>query len=345
MEILMKYISYFNSHTNTIILLVILLQQSIGLNGNFLPEKLANCYQGIPVLVTGGCGFIGSHLVEKLVDLGADVTILDDLSTGNKENISTVSDKVRLLHGTVTNFETCLRATQGKKIIFHLAAFVSVPASIEDPKICHDINVTGTQNMLEAARINNVRRFVFSSTCATYGESTSKCHEKMQPAPTSPYGFSKLIGEIYCKEYAQSFDMETVAMRYFNVYGPRQNPHAGYAGVVAKFMHNMEQNLPITIFGDGTQTRDYVPVEKVVEANILLGICKKELIQNELFNIATEKSSTIFDIIDMLKEKYPEYNNKILFMPARSGDVKHVAADCAKYRNVYNQITGSKISN
>ena len=295
-------------------------------------------YQGVPVLVTGGCGFIGSHLVEKLVELGADVSIIDDLSTGNENNIAAIADKVTLLRGSITDFETCLTATQNKKIIFHLAAFVSVPASTQDPQKCHLINVTGTQNLLEAARINGVKRFVFSSTCATYGESTSQCTEKMQPNPTSPYGFSKLIGEIYCKEYAQVFDMETVAMRYFNVYGPRQDPKGSYAGVIAKFMHNMERNLPLIIFGDGTQTRDYVPVEMVVEANILLGICEKQLIKSEIFNIATEKSTNMFEVIDTLKKKYPAYDNETIFMPARPGDVLHVAADCSKYNNLYNRI-------
>ena len=215
-----------------------------------------------------------------------------------KKILLAVTDKVTFIHDSITNFEACLAATQNKKIIFHLAAFVSVPASTENPHVCHNINVVGTQNILEAARINNVKRVVFSSTCAIYGESPYSCNENMQPAPISPYGFSKLIGEIYCKEYAQLFDMETVAMRYFNVYGPRQNPQGHYAGVIAKFMHNMEHNLPITIFGDGTQTRDYVPVHTVVEANILLGACEKQHIQGEIFNIATGRSITLLELVD-----------------------------------------------
>jgi nucleoside-diphosphate-sugar epimerase len=296
-------------------------------------------YEGVPVLITGGCGFIGSHLVEKLVSLGADVTILDDLSSGNEKHISAVANNVTLIRGSVTNFDSCLTATRNKKIIFHLAAFVSVPASTEDPHLCHNINVIGTQNILEAARINSVKRFVFSSTCAIYGESTQQCDEKTQPAPTSPYGFSKLIGEIYCKEYARVFDMETVAMRYFNVFGPRQNPQGHYAGVVAKFMHNMQNDLPIAIFGDGTQTRDYVPVNTIVEANILLGACEKEHIQGETFNIATGQSSTVLELIDSLKKKYTNYQNEVIFMPSRPGDIKHVSANCSKYRNLYNQIT------
>ena len=304
-----------------------------------LSNALTNTYKNTPVLVTGGCGFIGSHLVEKLISLGAEVSILDDLSSGNKENISTVIDKVTYMHGSITDFDTCLRATQNKKIIFHLAAFVSVPASIEQPQICHDINITGTQNILEAARINNVKRIVFSSSCAVYGEPTSICHETTPQTPTSPYGFSKLIGELYCKEYAQIFDMETVAMRYFNVYGDRQDSKSYYAGVVAKFNYNMEHNLPLIIFGDGTQTRDFVSVETVVDANIMLGYCNKKHIQGEIFNIATGTSITIYQLIDKLKQNYPSYSQMTQLMPARPGDVMHVSADCSKYNNLYASIT------
>ena len=329
----MKHISNINLPMITFIILIAL-TNSVALHANIF----SNFYEGVPVLVTGGCGFIGSHLVEKLVLLGADVTILDDLSSGNKQNISAVADKVTFIHDSITNFEACLEATRNKKIIFHLAAFVSVPASTEDPRACHTINVMGTQNILEAARINNVKRFVFSSTCAIYGQSTLPCDENMQPAPISPYGFSKLIGEIYCKEYAHVFDMETVSMRYFNVHGSRQNPQGHYAGVVAKFIHNMAHDLPITIFGDGTQTRDYVPVQTIIEANILLGACEKQHIQGEIFNIATGQSITLLELADSLKKRYADYKNETIFMPARPGDVKYVSADCSKYNSLYNQV-------
>lgn len=332
----MKRIFNFNTSTIIRIILVFILQKNIPLLTNSLPPKYCNLYKDTPVLVTGGCGFIGSHLVEKLVEQGAQVTILDDFSSGDKKNISAVADKVVVLQGSITDFQTCLLATQDKTIIFHLAAFVSVPASTKNPFDCHIINVTGTQNLLEAARINNVKRFVFSSTCAVYGEPSSVCNEDMLPNPASPYGFSKSIGEIYCKEYARVFGMETVTMRYFNVYGPRQNPQAPYAGIIAKFGYNMEHNLPIPVFGDGTQTRDYVSVHKVVEANLFLGACEKHYIQGEVFNIATGKSTSVLEVINILKQKYPQYHNDIIFMPPRDGDVKHVTADCSKYINLYN---------
>ncbi len=334
----MKNVFNFNRRILIIIIFLITLQTSAILQANPLFDELTSFYKNVPVLVTGGCGFIGSHLVEKLVECGAQVTILDDLSSGNENNIAAVADKVTLICGSITNFDTCLMATMDQAIIFHLAAFISVPESTKKPHTCHEINVLGTQNLLEAARINQVKRFVFSSTCATYGDSQSECDETKQTAPTSPYGFSKLIGEIYCQEYARVFDMETVAMRYFNVYGPRQNPHSSYAGVVAKFTYNMEHSLPLTIFGDGTQTRDYVPVTKIIEANILLGIIDKSYIQGKTFNIATGKSITILELIDILKEQYPSYNEDIIFMPPRPGDVKHVVANCVEYNALYNYI-------
>lgn len=334
----MKHIFNFTQYIIISIILFCSFQKNKALDSHSLYTNLIPFYKGLPVLVTGGCGFIGSHLVEKLVELGANVSILDDLSTGSRNNIATVADKITFFYGNINDLETCLAATQNKKIIFHLAAFVSVPASTENPQKCHNTNIIGTQNILEAARINHVTRFVFSSTCATYGESISKCTEQTQPNPISPYGFSKLIGELYCKEYAQIFNIETVVMRYFNVYGPRQDPQGCYAGVITKFIHNMKHNLPLTIFGDGTQTRDYVPVEMIVDANILLGACEKQFIQGEIFNIATGNNMNIFELIEILKQNYPLYNNDIIFMPARPGDAKHIAADCSKYNNLHNHV-------
>ena len=330
----MKYSSTFM----TLFIVITIIPQAVILCSSSLPDNLAHLYKGVPVLVTGGCGFIGSHLVEELVLCGADVTIIDNLSSGNQDNISTVADKVTFIYGDITDFATCLQATCNKKIIFHLAAFISVPASTINPYECHCTNILGTNNVLETARINNVERFVFSSTCAVYGESDTQCSEEEKTAPASPYGFSKLVGETLCKEYCQVFGMETAIMRYFNVYGPRQNPHSSYAGVVAKFTHNMEHNLPLTIFGDGMQTRDYVPVNTIVQANMLLGICDKQYVQAEVFNIASGNSINLLELIDILGQNYPAYDNEILFMPDRPGDIKHIAADNSKYKKLYDQL-------
>lgn len=305
-----------------------------------LPHTIARLYKDVPILVTGGCGFIGSHLVEELVLCGADVTIIDNLSSGNQDNISTVADKVTFIYGDITDFATCLHATRNKKIIFHLAAFISVPASTINPYECHCTNIIGTNNVLEAARINNVERFIFSSTCAVYGESDTQCNEEEKTAPASPYGFSKLVGETLCREYCHVFGLETAILRYFNVYGPRQNPHSNYAGVIAKFTHNMEHNLPLTIFGDGMQTRDYVSVSTVVQANMLLGICDKQYVQGDLFNIASGNSINLIELIDILGHNYPAYDSQIIFMPDRPGDIKHIAADNSKYKNLYDRLIG-----
>lgn len=288
-------------------------------------------YAGKEVLVTGGCGFIGSHVVEKLITYGAQVTILDNLSTGKKENIAHVVDQVNLIVGDITDYEICIQATQNKDIIFHLAAFISVPGSVVDPHACHEININGTEHLLEAARINNVSRFCFSSSSAIYGNMDGTSKEDQFPTPSSPYGMSKRVGELLCEQYAQHFGIQTVCLRYFNVYGPRQDPHNPYAAVVAKFTQQLENNLPITIFGDGNQTRDFISVQEVVYANLQCAMLEADLMQGTIFNIATGKSITVLELAHMLIEQYPDYTGEITFDSARPGDAKHSRADCTKY--------------
>ena len=295
-------------------------------------------YTNKRVLITGGCGFIGSHIAEKLVELGAQVTILDDLSTGFIENITPFKDRLSVVYDSICNQETCNRVTQNQDIIFHLAAFISVPESIEKPYKCHEINVDGTVNLLEAARKNMVKRFIFSSSCAVYGPKDGRCSESDACAPTSPYGMSKLVGELYCAQYANHFDMTTVMLRYFNVFGPRQNPHGQYAGVVAKFTEQMKHNKPITIFGDGSQTRDFVPVDEVVYANLLVGMAPQELVRAHMFNIATGNSINLLELKDLLQKKYPDFSGQTIFKPARSGDVQQVYADCTRFAHLKSYV-------
>ena len=302
----------------------------------FSQNTFESFYQNKSVLITGGCGFIGSHLAERLIELGAQVTIIDDLSSGNLKNIFAIQDRVTLVQQSITDMTACVEITKNKHVIFHLAAFISVPESIEKPEMCHKTNVDGTANLLEAARCNNVKRFVFSSSAAVYGPYEGICSEDIPSAPASPYGFSKLIGELLCKQYAHIFGLNTVVMRYFNVCGPRQNPNGAYAAVVAKFMHNMLHNLPITIFGDGLQTRDFVPVEKIVVANLFLGMCDADKIHGEVFNIATGKSVSLLEFVEQLTKQFPTYTAEINFAPERPGDIKHSAADCSKYFNLFN---------
>ena len=301
-------------------------------------ERMVTFYKDKRVLVTGGCGFIGSHAAQMLVDLGAQVTNLDNLETGRIENISSFKDCVTLIQDTIVNREVCLRAVRDVEIVFHFAAFISVPKSTEEPYACHATNVDGIVHLLEASRLANKPRFVFSSSAATYGNTQEPCSELTPTDPQSPYAWSKLIGEQYCKQYAQMYGMKTISMRYFNVYGPRQNPHAAYAAAVAKFSYNMQHNENITFFGDGLQTRDFVPVSTVVETNLLLGMLPDEYLDGSVYNVATGKSINLFELFEMLKKEYPRYNQEIRFAPARPGDVKHAIADCKKIATLCNVL-------
>ena len=291
-------------------------------------------YKNLPVLVTGGCGFIGSHLTQKLVEYGAKVTILDDLSTGSLDNIATIKHHINFIQKNIADSDACMRACKGQKFIFHHAAYISVPGSLENPTICHKTNVMGTFNLLEAARQNNAERFVFASSAAVYGQREGLCDETMPPNPNSPYGFSKFINEIYAQQYAHNFGLNTIGLRYFNVYGAHQNPHGTYAAVVTKLRYQMMHNLPITIFGDGTQTRDFIHVSEVVHANLNLALLDPAITQGQVFNIATGTSISLLTLIDHLKKQYPHYTGEILFQPKRAGDVADSRADCSKYKNI-----------
>jgi len=291
-------------------------------------------YRGRNVLVTGGAGFIGSHITHKLVQLGAHVTVMDNCATGFLKNNADIRDHITFLQQDVTNRQACLEATKNKNIIFHLAALVSVPESVDNPLACHEINVDGTFNLLESARINNVERFVFSSSAAVYGPGTDICTEQMPCKPTSPYGTTKLIGELLCKQYAHNYGLKTVCLRYFNVFGAHQNPAGAYAAVVATFRKLMALNKPLTIFGDGLQTRDFIPVDQVVTANFLLGMQSGPIMCGSTYNIATGSSMSLLELIDLLKKEFPTYTAEPIFAPARQGDIKHSKADTSKWKRI-----------
>jgi len=293
--------------------------------------KLDTFYRDKKILVTGGCGFIGSSIVENLVAYGAHVTILDNLSTGFISNIAAVRDHVTLIEGDITDPTTCKLAMHDNEIIFHLAAFISVPESIANPTACYRTNIDGTINILEAARVCSARRVILSSSAAVYGLHEGVCSETTPCAPTSPYGYAKLINELLLEQYTKNYGLETIILRYFNVYGPRQNPNGSYAAAVAKFTHHIKNNLPITIFGDGMQTRDFVPVERVAQANLIMGMLDKEKVNAQSFNVGTGSSVTLLELIETIKKDHPAYSKEIIFAPARAGDVKVSAADCSKF--------------
>ncbi|MBI2775077.1 SDR family NAD(P)-dependent oxidoreductase [Candidatus Dependentiae bacterium] len=296
-------------------------------------------YSYMNVLVTGGAGFIGSHLVEKLVTLGAQVTVLDDLSTGSLENLQNVSSQIKFIHGTINNLQTCIAASKQTDIIFHLAAFISVPESMSNPINCFETNVNGTLHLLKAAHLNKSKRVVFSSSSAVYGSVEGTCSEHTNCKPESPYGHSKLMGELLCRDAVKSSELSAISLRYFNVYGERQNPHGQYAAVVAQFKERMKLNQPITIYGDGSQTRDFVPVCTVVQANLTSGLLPLATSSFEVFNVGTGQSITLLQLVEQLKNEFPEFSAGIRFSPARKGDIKQSNADCTKFVRVQKMIT------
>lgn len=290
-------------------------------------------------LITGGAGFIGSHIVDALVKNGHDAVVLDNLSSGHIGNLAGVRDRIRFIEGDVRDPEACLEAATGCDGIFHEAALVSVPDSVNRPRDNHDINITGTLNVLEAARRQGVRRVVFASSAAVYGDNPElPKREDMLPEPKSPYALAKLTGEYYLKVYAECFGLETVALRYFNVFGPRQDPSSMYSGVISIFSERIKKGLPITVYGDGEQTRDFVNVADVVQANLLaMGADLKSKAQSlkppfEVLNVATGHQTSLLELLDTLETIA---GNKVprSFSPARAGDIRHSAADISEIRN------------
>ena len=242
-------------------------------------------------LVTGGAGFIGSHIVRRLLELGHAVRVLDDFSTGSRDNLAEVSSDVEITAGDVRDADALERVANGCEVIFHEAAIVSVPYSIEHPMESHAVNVVGTLNTLEVARRVGARRVVFASSAAVYGaEPTLPKVESMLPAPISPYGVEKLTCEHYLAAWAHLFGVETVALRYFNVFGPRQDPSSPYSGVISVFVDRLLAGRGVTFFGDGRQTRDFVYAGDVAEANVLAASARG--VSGRAYNVACGRETS-----------------------------------------------------
>ena len=275
-------------------------------------------------LVTGGAGFIGSHLVEALLARGAEVTVLDNFSTGIKGN---VPDKARLVVGHAGDAALLDQLLPGCAGIFHLAAVSSVQASLDRPFEVHEDNLTATLALLEAARRHNVPRFVFSSSAAVYGDTHGKAaKEDMKSNPLSHYAVQKLAGEYYCQVYAQVYGLETVCLRYFNIFGPRQRADSPYSGAIAKFLDAAREGRAPTIFGDGSQTRDFCPVGNVVAANIAAMTKPAPDVSGGIFNIGTGNSVSIQEVVGAIREIFPR-TPAPKFLSSRSGEVPHSRAD------------------
>ena len=249
-------------------------------------------------VVTGGCGFIGSHIVDALVRDGCDVAVLDDLSTGNLEYLNPAAE---LLEGSVADGELVRAATEGATWVFHLAALPRVQQSVDDPIGTHAINVNGTLNVLQAARENGVERVVVSSSSSVYGDQeTHLMTEDLAPNPMSPYGLHKLIGEQYADLFASLFGMQVVSLRYFNVYGPRQSAEGAYALVIPHFLRLRDEGKPLTIYGDGCQTRDYVHIDDVVRANMHAASSELPLGRAVALNVGSGEETSVNEIAGMV---------------------------------------------
>ena len=281
-------------------------------------------------LVTGGAGFIGSHIAQRLAIAGHDVVVLDNFSTGSRANIAAIGKDVRVVEGDLRSLDTVEACAAGCDVIFHEAAIVSVPFSVENPQESHDVNIQGTLNVLHAARKARVRRVLFASSAAVYGEEpTLPKTEAMRPAPISPYGVEKLTGEHYLATWSKLFGVETVALRYFNVFGPRQDPRSAYSGVISIFVDRILGGRPITFFGDGGQSRDFVYVANVVDANILAAT--RAGVDGRVFNVACGKRTTLRELSTLIEGAVGRTVERVFAEP-RAGDIKDSVADISLAR-------------
>jgi len=279
-------------------------------------------------LVTGGAGFIGSNIVEGLINKGHEVRVVDNFITGKKENIEPFLDKIELLEEDIRDYQTCRRAVSGVDFVLHQAALTSVPRSIQDPILANDINVNGTLNLLLASNEEKVLRFVFASSSSVYGDNPDlPKKEGTEGNPISPYALTKLAGEKYCQVFSTIYRLPTVCLRYFNIFGPHQDPASQYAAVIPSFISKMLKEKKPTIFGDGEQSRDFTFVSNVVEANILAA--EVENISGEAFNVGCGEKTTVNSLAAKINEILntniePEYDKP------RPGDIKHSFADITK---------------
>ncbi len=283
-------------------------------------------------LVTGGAGFIGSHIVDALVERGDTVRVLDDFSTGFDRNLSRVRDRIEIIRGSVADADVTALAVKGVDCIYHQAALASVPLSVNRPLEVNHACVTGTLTLLDAARRANVRRVVYAASSAAYGDSPYAAkRESDLPEPLSPYAAAKLAGEQYCRAFTHTYGLETVGLRYFNVFGPRQDPDSPYSAVIPLFLTALLQGRQPTVFGDGQQTRDFTYVGNIVRGNLLAGRCDDAI--GQVINLADGRRTSLLRLVEVLNalvgtDIQPD------FQPPRTGDIKDSLADITRARKL-----------
>jgi nucleoside-diphosphate-sugar epimerase len=283
-------------------------------------------------LVTGGAGFIGSNICRRLVQQGAFVRVLDNLSTGKKSNLTDILNSIEFVEGDMGDEETARRCMQGIDIVLHQGALPSVPRSVEDPAATHRHCVDATFTLLLAARDAKVKRFVYAASSSAYGDSpTLPKIETMTPDPKSPYAAAKLFGEYYCSVFSKVFGLETISLRYFNVFGPYQNPKSQYAAAIPAFVTSILKDTPPTVYGDGEQSRDFTYIDNVVEANLLAARAPKT--SGEVINIACGQRITLNQVIRLINQIVGK-NVQPTYAPPRAGDVRHSLADIQKAREL-----------
>lgn len=279
-------------------------------------------------LITGGAGFIGSNLSAALVANGDQVRVLDNFSSGNRRNLAGIEDRIELIEGDIRDYWTVLQAVDGVDYVLHQAALPSVPRSVKNPLTSNEVNINGTLHVLEAAKNAGVKKFVMASSSSVYGESEElPKHEGMRPSPLSPYAITKLTCEYYLKVYWELYRFPTVALRYFNIFGPNQDPQSQYAAVIPKFITSLLENEPPTVFGDGEQSRDFTYIDNCVQANILAATNDK--IVGDYFNVACGGQFTLNDLLDKLREIIGT-DTKANYVDPRPGDIKHSFATIDK---------------
>lgn len=279
-------------------------------------------------LVTGGAGFIGSNIVEELINRGENVRVLDNFSTGRRENIQPFLDKIELIEGDIRSYHIVRQAVEDIDFILHQAALPSVPRSIKDPITTNEVNVVGTLHILDAAKEACVKRVIYASSSSIYGNSeVLPKHEDMPPNPLSPYANSKLAAENYCRIFTSIYGLETVCLRYFNVFGPRQDPNSQYSAVIPKFIKLIKEEKRPTVYGDGKASRDFTYVSNVVKANLLACIAHNAV--GEVYNIACGERITVNQLVQKISDTFG-YKIEPIYADPRPGDVKHSYASVNK---------------